>query len=425
MSIEIDFSNIDEVMNAKSLEVFKAKERFVVAYGGGGSGKSIGITQVVLLRLLSEDKHRFLIIRKVHRTLRNSVFQTFKDIISDWKLQELFSVRESDFRISCKNGNEIIFSGVDDVEKLKSITGISSIWIEEATELVQNDFEQLNLRLRGATKYPKQIYISFNPTSSKSWLKRRFFDNTDDSSIKIIHSTYLDNKFIDNEYKQELGKLIDVDKNLYDIYVLGKWGELKGLIYRDYKLIKELPMEYEHRRYGLDFGYSNPMSLVEVRFIGNDVYIKESYYEREQTTQQLISFMNDNDISKSDIIRCDSAEPDRIKSISEAGYQATQAKKNINSGIDSVNGYRLHITEDSINLLREIQSYKWAEDKNGNTLDMPIKSNDHAMDALRYAIFTETASMPKCIATAKRNNNYNSYDNGSNFTSNKIRFNGY
>jgi len=414
MSIEIDLSNIDEVMNKKALDILKSDERFVIAYGGGGSGKSIGIAQVILIRLLSETGHRFLVIRKVHRTLRNSVFQTFKDIINQWSLQELFTIRDSDFRIRCKNGAEILFSGIDDSEKIKSITGITSIWIEEGSELLQKDFEQLNLRLRGITENRKQIYISFNPTSSNSWLKNRFFSDKSDTDIKIIHSTYLDNKFIDNQYKKELEKLINVDKNLYNIYVLGRWGELKGLIYPDYQLILQLPEEYEHRRYGIDFGYSNPMALVEVRFIGQDVYIQECYYEQEQTTQQLIQFMDNYGISKSDIIRCDSAEPDRIQSITEAKYKALQAKKNVNSGIDVVKSYNLHITEGSVNLLKEIQSYKWAEDRNGNTLDTPSKMNDHILDALRYAIFTDIQKQTITIATNnKKSSSFYGYNNNS------------
>lgn len=123
--------------------------------------------------------------------------------------------------------------------------------------------------------------------------------------------------------------------------------------------------------------------------------------------------MQNTGISKQDMIRCDSAEPDRIQSIKEAGFRAIQAKKNINSGIDAVKSYNLHITEDSVNLLREIQSYKWAEDRNGNTLDTPIKMNDHILDALRYSIFTDIQKQTISVITAKKHtSSFSGYDSG-------------
>lgn len=384
----VDLQSLPDVMNEKYLTLIKASERYLLLYGGGGSGKSVGIAQLIVIRMLIESGHRFLVLRKVHRTLKRSVFQLLRDVISEWRLDGLFSFNMTDMTITCKNESQILFSGLDDVEKLKSITGITSVWIEEATEITQADFEQVNLRLRGQTPHRKQIYITFNPISAKHWLKGRFFDK-DSEDVKIVHSTYRDNRFIDEEYMRVLEGLIDTDKRLYDVYTLGKWGVLEGLIYDRYDTIQELPEEYEYRRYGLDFGYKNAMALIEVRIIGQNAYIRELFYQTEKTTDDLIGFMKSEGISIRDQIRADAAEPDRIEQICRKGFNAVAAKKNVLSGIDAVKSYTLHITDDSINLLREMDSYRWAQDRNGTMLDQPTKIDDHAMDALRYAIFTD------------------------------------
>lgn len=420
----VDLEYLSEVMNQKYFALLKHLERYVVVYGGGGSGKSVAIAQIIVVRLLIEPDHRFLILRKVHRTLKRSVFQLFRDVINDWGLGELFSINLTDLTVTCKNGSQILFSGLDDVEKLKSITGITSVWIEEATEITLEDFEQVNLRLRGKTSYRKQIYLTFNPISSKHWLKRRFFDRETDDTL-IVHSTYLDNRFIDEEYKRVLEALIETDKRLYDVYALGKWGVLEGLIYDCYETIKELPEEYEHRRYGLDFGYKNAMAFVEVRIIGKDAYIRELFYQTEKTTDDLIGFMKSEGIDTRDQIRADAAEPDRIEQLCRNRFNAVPAKKNVLSGIDAVKSYTLHITEDSINLLREIDTYRWAQDRNGTPLDQPVKVDDHAMDALRYTLFVDEVARSKIVIGSPRYKSATAFSGYDGVGSKKNRFRGY
>lgn len=420
----VDLEHLPEMMNDKYFDLFKRTERYQIVFGGGGSGKSVAIAQIIIVRLLIEPGHRFLVLRKVHRTLKRSVFQLIRDVIGDWGLGELFSINLTDLTVTCKNGSQILFSGLDDVEKLKSITGITSVWVEEATEITLEDFEQVNLRLRGKTAYRKQIYLTFNPISSKHWLKGHFFDRESDDTL-IVHSTYLDNRFIDEEYKRVLEALIETDKRLYDVYALGKWGVLEGLIYDRYETIKELPEEYEHRRYGLDFGYKNAMALIEVRIIDKNVYIRELFYQTEKTTDDLIGFMKSEGISARDQIRADAAEPDRIEQLCRNGFNAVPAKKNVLSGIDAVKSYSLHITEDSINLLREIDTYRWAQDRNGTPLDQPVKLDDHAMDALRYTLFVDEIGESKIHIGLPRYKSaiaFSGYDGG---ISKKNRFKGY
>jgi phage terminase large subunit len=202
---------------------FPCRKRFAVLMGGAGSGKSIAAVQKVLHRLKTEPGHRFLVVRKVASTLRDSVFRAFKDEISKHDLEQEFTVYESTFKILHKSGNEILFYGLDDVEKMKSIAGITGIWIEEATELEQEDYLQLNLRLRGETKNYKQIVLTFNPIREDHWLKEEFFDKEDDQIFTLI-TTYRDNVFLDDQYRQELETRFKSNVNMYRVYVLGEWG---------------------------------------------------------------------------------------------------------------------------------------------------------------------------------------------------------
>jgi phage terminase large subunit len=186
--------------------------------------------QKMVLRCLSEKGHRFLVIRKVGTTLRNSCFAEIQNIISTWGLSKLFNINKTDMEMTCKNGNKVIFCGLDDSEKLKSISGITSMWVEEASELEQQDLQQLDLRLRGKTEHYKQIIISFNPISILHWLKTYFFDAKREG-VKTLHSTYKDNRFIDDEYKAVLEGMKDTDEYYYNVYCLGRWGILGKTIF--------------------------------------------------------------------------------------------------------------------------------------------------------------------------------------------------
>jgi phage terminase large subunit len=222
--VEINLENLPHITNPIYYPLYKDKNRYLVLYGGAGSGKSVFVAQKIILRMLSEEGHKFLVARKVAKTLRESTFSLLRGIISDWGMTTLFDVNKTDMTITCKlNDNKIMHAGLDDVEKMKSVHGITGIWIEEASELEQQDFQQLDLRLRGYTKNYKQIMISFNPISSLHWLKTIFFDNKKENTT-VCHSTYLNNKFIDDAYRQVLEDMKHEDEYYYQVYALGEWG---------------------------------------------------------------------------------------------------------------------------------------------------------------------------------------------------------
>ncbi|MBO5394163.1 MAG: PBSX family phage terminase large subunit, partial [Pseudomonas sp.] len=219
-------------MSPAFVPLFVDQSRYQVAWGGAGSGKSHIVARKLLYRILKESgtHHNFLIIRKVDRTIKRSVFTLMRNLISRWRLTSEFDVNLTDKTIIYKpNGSQFMFSGLDDVEKLKSIEGVTSIWCEEATELTQEDFEQLDLRLRGEHGCLKQIILTLNPISEQHWIKKIFFDDPM-QGVFTLHTTYLDNAFIDAEYKMVMENKKKTNPRYYNIYALGNWGTAEGLI---------------------------------------------------------------------------------------------------------------------------------------------------------------------------------------------------
>ena len=223
------YKNLVNTNNETFLPLFEDKHRYLVLKGGGGSGKSIFVGRKILERCISEPGHRFLVCRKVARTLRESCFSQLSGQLAEHYKGKGYKINKSELKIRFKNGSEILFAGLDDVEKLKSIYNITGIWIEEASEISEADFNQLDIRLRGKTAYYKQIILSFNPISIHHWLKKRFFDceslpEKDRKKILTHESTYLNNRFLDKEARAVLEAFKYIDEYYYEVYCLGFWG---------------------------------------------------------------------------------------------------------------------------------------------------------------------------------------------------------
>ena len=199
---------------------YSRHKRFIVSLGSAGSGKSYVQTQIEILKCL-QKKEKLLVIRKVGATLNDSVISLFIDTLDLWEIEYTFN--KVDRRIGFPNGSVILFKGLDNPEKIKSIAGITRIWVEECTELTVEDFDQLNARLRGKQARYGQITLTFNPISELHWLKKRFFDEDRDDCYKY-HTTFNDNRFIDEEYKIQMNSYKHFDMNFFRVYCLGEFG---------------------------------------------------------------------------------------------------------------------------------------------------------------------------------------------------------
>lgn len=217
------WEQLRETNNAAFLPLFFDEHKYLVLCGGGGSGKSIFAGRKVLERVTTEPGHRWLVCRKVARTLRESCFAQLRGQIAKYYPESMARFNLTDMRIRFRNGSEIIFAGLDDVEKLKSIYDITGIWVEEASEITPSDLNQLSIRLRGESRYYQQIILSFNPVSITHWLKGRFFDRTDPDA-RTHRSTYKDNRFLEEKDRRTLESFRDTDPYYYQVYCLGEWG---------------------------------------------------------------------------------------------------------------------------------------------------------------------------------------------------------
>lgn len=283
MNNELKIEISARVFNKAFLPYINNESRYLVFYGGAGSGKSYFVCERYIYKMLKSKLFNLLVVRKTGKSNRDSTFALFKQVISKWNLSKYFKVNESDLRIkSLLNGNEIVFAGLDDVEKLKSVTfskgELTDVWIEEASEILESDFNQLDVRLRGkGTK--KQIVISFNPIDVNHWLKKRFFDRKDDN-ITIFHSTYKNNDFLDDDYKNLLESYKETDEYYYNVYCLGQWGVLGKTVFDARKIndrLQKIPKPIKVGYFSYDYDDTKPAGskISNIRWVNDkNGYIK-------------------------------------------------------------------------------------------------------------------------------------------------------
>ena len=375
--------------------LFTNQSRYQVAWGGAGSGKSHIVARKILYRLLDEShcNHNFLIIRKVDRTIKRSVFALMKNIISKWGLLSDFDINQTDKTMIYRpTGAQIMFSGLDDVEKLKSIEGVTSIWVEEATELHQEDFEQLDLRLRGNTGALKQIILTLNPISDQHWIKRIFFDDPIEGCF-ALKTTFLDNSFIDDEYKMVMANKKKTNPRYYNIYALGNWGTAEGLVFNrvTQRLIREDEVKGLDYVQGLDFGYTNDPSAFNQTYVdtkNKKIFVYDGFYRKGMSNAEIATEIITMLAHKYRTVG-DSSEPKSIDYIRGKGVNIVGAAKgpdSIRMGLDFILEFEIVVNAHLVEFMLEFDNYAWATDKNGKALNKPCDDFNHFIDSLRYAL---------------------------------------
>ncbi|MBP3413148.1 MAG: PBSX family phage terminase large subunit [Oscillospiraceae bacterium] len=268
------WQNLCATNNETFLPLFFDEHKHLVLKGSAGSGKSIFAGRKILERCATEAGHRMLVVRKVAKTLRESCFDQLKKQAYQYypdAIKKIPQGKSSDMYLLFKNGSEIIFAGLDDVEKLKSIHDITGIWIEEASELDQEDFAQLDIRLRGDSKYYQQIILTFNPVSITHWLKKRFFDEKDPQGrVRTHESTYKDNRFLEEKDRITLEDFKRTDPYYYQVYCLGQWGVIGQSIFDKTVIGDKLLHLPKPEKFG-EFAYDyNGLNITSIRFVAGD-----------------------------------------------------------------------------------------------------------------------------------------------------------
>jgi len=365
--------------------------RLEVYYGGAGSGKSHGALQKVLLKAMN-SKRKVLVIRKVGATLKDSVFALMRQLLIDSGQGASARVNRSDYEIELSNGSVFLFKGLDDPEKIKSITGVTDIIIEEATELTEADFTQLNLRLRPAAPNP-QIYLMFNPVSKANWVYNYFFLQPPANAL-VLHSSYKDNHFLPPEYVAELERLKTTNPAYYRIYALGEFATLDKLIFPNVQKRLVSPEEVAGLPFwcGLDFGYINDPSALTWGYYDKKnlrIYTTGEYNKKGMTNTDIERAIADLGLKK-ELIVADSAERKSIDEIRRNGFRIQPAVKGPDSvinGIDFMLRHEIIVDERCVHTVEEYENYTWQKDrKSGEYINKPIDAFNHHIDSTRYGL---------------------------------------
>lgn len=389
------------VFNKAFKDCNESKARYKIVMGGAGSGKSTNTAMDYILKLSSE-KYRganLLVVRSCEQSHSQSTFVELSRAIEQLGLKSVWEIKSSTLIMRNKQTDSVIyFRGCSDqkaIERLKSIQvkkgKLCWVWIEEATELRQNDIEIIDDRLRGVLppNLYYQITMTFNPVSAQHWIKKVFWDSTDHDIFKC-HTTYLDNKFIDEAYARRMERRKETDPQGYKIYALGEWGVTEGLIFKNFTVGTYNMNDFDKICIGTDFGFNHLHATLILGFKDEDIYILKECVCREMTKAEILRRMDKMKIPKNKPMYCDSAEPASIKEFRQAGYLAMPVVKEPNSvhaQLDWLKQRHIYVDGSCVNTLKELGQYRYVQDKiTGEYTDEPITVGDDCMAALRYGV---------------------------------------
>lgn len=372
-------------------DLFDYSHRYQVFYGGAGSGKSHYVFQKVIIKALN-DRRKVLVIRKVARTLKDSCFQMVLDTLAKFQLLGNCKINNSTFTIELPNGSIFLFKGLDDSEKIKSVAGITDIVIEEATEISQDEFTQLDLRLRAITAY-LQIYLMFNPVSKVNWCYKHWFENGTPANTKIVKTTYKDNKFLPPDYVASLERMKETNFTYWNIYANGEFCSLDKLVFSNWWQSNEPVPADLPLLIGLDFGYINdPSALIVARLDENEkrIYVIDEVYEKGLLNDAIADLIKYKGLAK-EVIIADAAEQKSIAEIKREGVPrikaAVKGQGSVLQGIQKLQQYEIVVSSSCPNLIVELQNYSWQKDKSsGEYINQPQDCFNHCIDALRYSL---------------------------------------
>jgi phage terminase large subunit len=279
------------------------------------------------------------------------------------------------------NGNLVEFISLDQPQKIRGRKR-DLLYINEANELTYEDWQQLILRTEG------RAILDYNPSDAFHWIYDKVVTRDD---CDFFQTTYIDNPFLDAGVKAEIERLKETDDDYWRIYGLGERGMSRATIFQFG--MNEIPADATLLAMGMDFGYTNdPTSLVAVYKSGDNLYADELIYQTGLTNPDISNRLKDLNLDRRTEVYADSAEPKSIEELHRMGWNVKPTQKGADSvivGIDVLKRHKLFVTPRSNNLIKELQNYKWVEDKNGNLLNKPIDAFNHAIDAMRYATYNK------------------------------------
>ena len=356
-------------------DLISQDKRINVFQGSSRASKTYNILIYWVYILLQEDNKVLSIVRKTLPALKGSVLRDLKQILIDFGVFNPDDWHSVDGYYQLGT-NLIEWFSVDDETKLRGRKR-DYLFINEATEVTYDEYIQLALRTSG------RIVIDLNPSLWNSWI----YDLENEPDVFYTVVTYKDNPFLSQSLIDEIEKLKHRDQNLWRVFGEGQKGVPTRVVFNHQQYYSELPPSAKLLGYGVDFGYNDPTTLVKVYRDKDNIYCEELLYLKNTTIPDLVYKIKDLGINLTDDFICDSANPQAISEMSRAGINAKPVKKDtILSGIDQIKRSNFFIHSNSQNLIQELNSYVWKNDKNGNNLDEPEDRNNHLIDAIRYVL---------------------------------------
>lgn len=363
-------------------KLYALKNRKKVIQGGTSAGKTFGILPILIDRCIRTPQLETSVVSESIPHLRRGAIKDFLKIMIATNRFRDNQWNRSTLKYTFQNGSYIEFFSVEQPDKLRGARR-NVLYVNEANNVPFEAYQQLSIRTSG------DIWIDFNPTAN-FWAHKEVANQSDADFITL---TYKDNEALpetivkDIEAAKEKAKTSSYWANWWKVYGLGQIGSLDGVCIKDWKEIN-LPEEARLLCYGMDFGYSNDPTTLIGLYKYNDAYIfDEVIYQKKLLNSDISKLLKDNSIK--DIVYADSAEPKSIAELKAYGHKVmpcTKGKDSIVYGINLINQNKIYVTSRSKNLIKELQSYTWTKDREGNTINKPIDAFNHCIDAARYAI---------------------------------------
>lgn len=377
--------------------------RYFEVFGGRRSGKSHDVVQAVSLTAMQEPGHFVVAIRKVGATLKDSVFSEYADFFRRNGIKVF--INKTDKEIGIPNGSRIRCFGLDDAEKLKSLKGATIIHFEEANEITESDFDSVDAGLSPAN-YPARIFLTHNPVpqipGSMHWIQKRFLQVPHELSKAVIdkktnalvlRTWYKDNAFCPEATKKVLEGYKETNPEKYKLWALGEFTKLEGCVFTKWDIKAAVPEGVDCAGVGLDFGFSNDPSAavrVWVREGTREIWVKQLIYKTDLFNDALYRELVAEGVGPFEDVIADSARPDIIADLYRqglGGIRGVKKRSNYKEDVASrLQSYTIHVIEGSTDLIREISTYAWARDKNGNQLPKLQDGDDHCLDGITMVI---------------------------------------
>jgi phage terminase large subunit len=356
-------------------DLLESKKRINVFQGSSRASKTFNILIFFVYKLLNEDNKILSIVRKTLPALKGSVLRDLKEILIMFDVYDPNQWHQADGYYQLGT-NLIEWFSIDDETKVRGRKR-DYLFINEATEVSHDEYTQLVLRTADL------IVLDLNPSLWQSWI----YDLEGREDVNYQITTYKDNPFLPETQIQEIEKLKERDPNLWRIFGLGLKGMQTKMIFTHHQLYYELPKDVKLLGYGIDWGYSDPSTLVAVYKNDEGIFVEEKLYLKNVTIPDFIYKIKDLGLNLNDDFIADSANPQAIEELKRNHINCKPVKKNsILHGIDLLKRNNFFVDVNSRNLLNELQSYVWKTDKNGNNLDEPVDNNNHLLDGIRYVL---------------------------------------